>query len=109
MTKFVVLYSADVSAEDQLQQQSEEEAAAGTQAWLDWSATMGGALIDFGQPLGNGRTVTAGGTAPTAGTVGGYSIIEAADADAAVGLLQGHPHLKRGTIEVYEAFPIPGM
>ncbi len=41
-----------------------------------------------------------------------YSILEAESMDAAVAMLQGHPHLDWATgceIEVHEAMPVPGM
>jgi len=41
-------------------------------------------------------------------TAAGYSIVEAADADAAAALMDGHPHLKLGAIEVLETIELPG-
>lgn len=108
MSKFVLLYMSDTPAAEQMQQ-SEEEGAADMQEWTAWAASAGGALLDFGLPLGNARSVSASGSGESSSTVGGYSIIEAADADAAAALLAGHPHLKNGTIELLEAFEIPGM
>jgi hypothetical protein len=49
------------------------------------------------------------GASPSSTTTGGYSIVDAADADAAAALMDGHPHLKNGTIEVLEAIELPGM
>lgn len=108
MSKFVLLYTADVSADDQMQL-SDEESAAATQEWVDWAGRVGEALVDFGMPLGNGKTVSADGVSPSASTIGGYSIVEAADLDAASALTAGHPHLKIGRIEVLETLPVPGM
>lgn len=62
-----------------------------------------------GTPLGNGRSVSSSGTSSSSSDVAGYSIVEAADADATVALMDGHPHLKTGTIEVLEAIELPGM
>ena len=43
-------------------------------------------------------------------SVGGYSLIEAQDADSVESLLTGHPHRAMGgTIDVYELTPVPGM
>jgi len=42
-------------------------------------------------------------------TVAGYSIVEAPDADAAAALMEGHPHLEVGTIQLHEALEVPGM
>ena len=50
--------------------------------------------------------------ADTAATVGGYSIIQADDLDAAVALMEGHPHFMSGegaTIRIHETLDLPGM
>ncbi len=52
------------------------------------------------------------GISPSSREVSGYTLIEAADMDAALALAQEHPHLTMPggcTIEVHEAQPIPGM
>jgi hypothetical protein len=108
MTKYLVLYRADVSAEQQMEQ-SPEEGQAEMQEWRAWAGRAGDALTDFGTPLGNGRSVSSAGTSPSSSDVAGYSIIEARDADAAAALMDGHPHLKIGTIEVLETVELPGM
>ncbi|MFE5673345.1 YciI family protein [Agromyces sp. NPDC056523] len=108
MTKYLVLYHADVGAEEQMQQ-SEADAQAGMQVWMDWAQGAGAALLDFGTPVGNARRVDADGADAATTTVGGYSLVEAADADAAAALMKGHPHLRIGTIEVLESIDLPGM
>jgi hypothetical protein len=108
MAKYLVLYHADVSAEEQMQQ-SQEDGDAEMQAWMAWAGRIGDALLDFGTPLGNSRTVTSTGASPLPATAAGYSIVDAADADAAVALMDGHPHLKTGTIELLETIELPGM
>ncbi len=108
MAKYLVLYHADVGAEEQMQQ-SEEDAQADMQAWTDWAAGVGPALVDFGTPLGQVCEVTVDGTSTPSTTVGGYSIVEAADVDGAAALMTGHPHLQIGTIRLHEALDVPGM
>lgn len=108
MAKYLVLYHADVSAEDQMEQ-SEEEGQAEMQAWMTWAGKTGAALVDMGTPLGNARFVSASGAEPSPSSAADYSIVEAPDADAAAALMGGHPHLKIGTIEVLEAVQLPGM
>jgi hypothetical protein len=108
MAKYLVLYHSDTSAEEQIQQ-SDEEAQAEMQEWGVWAGKVGGALIDMGTPLGNARSVSSEGASSSSATVGGYSIVEAADADAAAALMVGHPHLKTGSIEVLETIQLPGM
>lgn len=108
MTKFIVLYNSESTAEEQMQA-SPEENEAEMKKWMDWSVAAGPALVDFGMPVGNGRVVSASGVTARALPATGYSIVEAPDADAAAALFSGHPHLANGEIEIHEAFPIPGM
>lgn len=108
MAKYLVLYHADVGAEEQMQQ-SEEAGQAGMQAWMDWAGRTGPALLDFGTPLGQARAVTSDGTSTPTTTVAGYSIVEAPDADAAAALMEGHPHLEVDTIRLHEALEVPGI
>jgi hypothetical protein len=59
-----------------------------------------------GAPLGASKTVSpdsvADGAAP--GPANGYSILDAADLDAAVGLVRAHPYVERGgSLQVSEA------
>ena len=62
-------------------------------AWGEWFGTMGTSIADFGNrvgetsPLGNCGTDT---------TLGGYTLIEAKDLQAAVALAKGCPGLQHG-------------
>jgi hypothetical protein len=92
MARFLVTYhGGSTPADDEGRRQM--MAAFGT-----WVAQTGKALIDAGAPLGPARTVssTAVEDGPAKGPVGGYSIIEADDVDAAVELVRGHPFIGRG-------------
>lgn len=111
MPNYVVLYNAPVSASDQMENNDPDMAAAAMQAWNDWAAKVGSGMVDLGTPLGNGRTVTASGAGAADTEVAGYSILTADDVDAAVALLDGHPHLQMpgASIEVHETIEIPGM
>ena len=80
--------------------------------WNDWAARVGDGMVDFGTPLAGGVRVTPDGTSPSDREVAGYSLIEAADQDAALDLAKDHPHLNMPggcEIEVHEAQPVPGM
>jgi hypothetical protein len=68
------------------------------QAFMAWAASLGPALVDPGAPLARSRTVSPDGVTEgqAAAALGGYSIIEAADLDAAVQLVRGHPYVARG-------------
>jgi hypothetical protein len=87
-----------------------EEAAAGMEAWMAWAGRCGDSLVDLGLPLGDVTSVSAGGSSSAETSVAGFSILEADSRDAAVALLNGHPHLAwGGTIELHEGLPLPGM
>lgn len=111
MPKYVVLYIAPLSASAQMENNDPEMAAASMQAWNDWSANAGSAVVDLGLPVGNGRKLTSH-SATDAGTdIAGYSILQADTMEEAGRILKGHPHLKMpgAAIEVYESLQIPGM
>lgn len=111
MPNYVVLYNAPVSAVDQMENNDPDMAAAAMQAWNDWSAIVGGDLVDLGTPLGDARRVGAGGTTVADTEVSGYSILQAADIDTAVALVEGHPHLQMpgASIDVHETLEMSGM
>ena len=86
--------------------ESQEEGAKVMQAWTDWFATLGDALIDGGNPasatreISPNRSVTDVKDGPT-----GYSIIKADSMDAAVALAKGCPVLDGGaSLQVTETF-----
>jgi hypothetical protein len=78
-------------------------------AWMAWAGKAGDAIVDLGAPL-----LDAGHVGPAAGDsryVTGFSVLQAESADAAVALMDGHPHLQMpdSSIDVLEFAPIPGM
>jgi hypothetical protein len=98
MKKFVFLYQG---------QGSTEPTAEGMKAWGDWFASLGEHLVDGGNPFGAGREVTADGVtdlSADANPITGYTIVNAADLDAAQELLAGCP-MSTG-VRVYEALPM---
>ena len=48
MPKYVVLYTAPVSASAEMENNDPEMAAASMQAWNDWSAKAGRGVVDRG-------------------------------------------------------------
>ena len=111
MTKYLLLYRAPVSAQDQMANATPEQAQAGMDAWMSWAGRAGSALTDMGSPCSYAATV--GATYPASeGAIGGYSVVEADSLDALKGLLDGHPHLMMGEgagIDVHELLELPGM
>ena len=103
MGKYVLAYQGGSMAETP---EAQEQVMA---AWGAWFGSLGAAVVDGGAPFGE-STAVGGGAASSSLT--GYSILEAADLDAALDLTRGHPHLNSSggyEIEVHEAQPLPGM
>ena len=111
MAKYVFIYHAPMTPADATPPTPEQMGAVMGQ-WNAWAAKVGDRLVDFGTPLAGGIRVTTEGTSPSTRDVVGYSILEAADFDEALGLASDHPHLHMPGgcgIEVHEAQAIPGM
>ncbi len=75
-------------------------------AWREWMGNVLDAFVDAGAPLGRSKTVSSGGVADDGGAnpISGYSIVEAADMDAALAMAKGCPIMDSGgSVEVAEA------
>ena len=111
MTKYVFIYHAPMTPADAAPP-SPEQMAAVMGEWTAWAGKVGDGMVDFGTPLAGGVLVTKDGTSPSTRDAVGYSIIDAADLDAALDLARSHPHLTMPggcEIEVHEAQAVPGM
>jgi hypothetical protein len=90
--------------------QTDEERTRVLAAWGQWYQNLGGAVVDGGNPVGQARTIAAGGRTTEGGganPVSGYSIIKADNLDAAVALAKGCPILQGGgTVEICETFNV---
>ena len=105
MAKFLVLYRAKKTATEQMAAGTPEQAQAGMEAWMTWAQRAGDAVVDLGAPL---AVVEPGGDAGD--PIGGYSVLQADDAQALDKVLDGHPHAAMGgTIEILEFLSMPGM
>ena len=101
MPKYVFAYHGGGMPETEAAQ------AASMEAWGAWFNTLGAAVVDGGNPTGQAKTVAAdrsvhdgGGANPLTG----YTLVTAADIDAAVTLAKGCPILASGGhVEVAEA------
>ena len=82
-----------------------EEGKKITAAWMAWYEKMGAAVVDGGTPVGKSKTVTAKGVEANGGAnpISGYTLVTAADMDAAIKMAKGCPILDGGTVEVAEA------
>lgn len=101
MSKYVLAYHGGGMPEDPAEQQRIMT------AWEIWFGTMGAAVLDGGNPIGEARTVGSDGSVtPGGGTnpLSGYSLIDAPDIDAALAHAKGCPILDSGgSVEVAEA------
>lgn len=111
MKKFVVLYLGPRSTQLQMLESTPEAAQEGLKAWNEWGSRAGDGIVDMGNPLLEGREITATGTSDTATEIGGYAIVQAEDIDGAQALFDNHPHLMTpgAKIHVYEVLALPGI
>ncbi|MEQ9305772.1 MAG: YciI family protein [Marinoscillum sp.] len=105
MKKFLVIYHAPQSVVEQMAQVTPEERAESMKPWMAWKEALGDKMVDLGAPLFGGQKLLPNGDVEASKKeVTGYSMIQAADIEAAKGLLKGHPHLAGGCeIEIHEA------
>jgi hypothetical protein len=99
MGKYVLTYKGGAMAP------TEAEIQASMAKWGQWFGDLGEAVADAGNPFGPSTAVGAGGTRrEVTGGLGGYSILTAANLEAAADLAKGCPVLEGGgTVEIYEA------
>ncbi|MEP4111904.1 MAG: hypothetical protein ABJM38_00290 [Nitratireductor sp.] len=100
MPKFLYVYHGGSVPE------TEEEGRKVMQAWTDWMGSLGDAIVDGGNPVGQSKTVMPGGGVAENGgpnPASGYSLIDAADMDDALAKAKGCPILQAGgSVEVAE-------
>ncbi len=108
MKKFILLYKGAATPADQM---SEEKQNSIMQAWKDWMANMGEALVDVGNPMHSGVSVVDDGSDGTADELSGFSIIQANDVNKAKELVKDHPFLSDKTgkfsVEIFELADVP--
>ena len=104
MAKFILLYKGPATPQADI---TPEVGAQIMQAWEAWMGKVSASLVDVGVPFtGSSTAVVADGSTRSASDLTGYSIVEAADLDAAKALVGGHPFLDDGSsrfaVEIYE-------
>jgi hypothetical protein len=112
MRKYVVLYTAPITAAERFAQVTREQAQQGMQLWFDWKEKIGSGLVDMGKQLGNAMKVTKTGVTKSDSTIVGMSILQANSMDEALEMVKGHHHLQwadGAEIIVLEELPIPEM
>ena len=90
--------------------ETEKEQARVMAAWGKWYGKLGRAVVDPGNPVGHALTIASTGRVTKGGgknPVTGYTILKAADIEAAGKLAKGCPIIKAGgTIEVCEVLEV---
>lgn len=104
MAKFLLVYHGGANAD------TEEGRNQAMAAWGEWFQQLGGALKDPGNPVGETRTVSAGGAVANGGGTNpatGYSLIEVDSFDNAVNAAKMCPVLSGGgSVEIAETLDI---
>ena len=99
MAKYLLTYHGGAMPE------TDEERERVTAAWGAWMGSLGGALVDPGNPTGRVGTIASDGSVSDGASnpVSGYSILEASDFDAALAGAKGCPILQDGgSVEIGE-------
>jgi hypothetical protein len=108
MAKFMMIYKGEAT---DMSDMSQEQMQAVMEKWAIWMGKVGEALSDIGTPFGPGSSVVDDGSAGTAASLTGYSIVEADDIAGAAALADGHPFLSEGAgnfaIDIFELLPVP--
>jgi hypothetical protein len=94
MPRFLVTYHGSNMPHDS------ESMAKARDAFMNWAGKTGPALVDPGAPIGAARTVSSSGAKDGVadGPFNGWSVVEAADLNAAAKLLADHPFIGRGGV-----------
>jgi hypothetical protein len=94
MARFLIIYQTGQMTSDL------QSVADAREAFMRWAEKTGAALADQGEPVRSAVTVTreGAGDRTVPGPFMGWSVIEAADSDAAAHLLTDHPFIGRGGV-----------
>jgi hypothetical protein len=108
MPNFMMVYKGEATDMSDMSPEQAQEVMA---KWGAWMERVGPALTDIGTPFGPAVSLVDDGTAGTAASLTGYSIVEADDLAGAQALADGHPYLSEGqgnyAIDIYELLPVP--
>lgn len=111
MKKFLLLYMAPVSAEEQMKNTNPEDGKKMMEVWTKWYEKAGPAIVDGGMPTQKVATVgNANGNSE--GFIGGYSIVQAENVDEVKEMVKDHPHLMMpggASIDILELLQMQGM
>ena len=110
MAKFMMMYKGEAT---DMSDMTPEQAGEVMAKWGVWMEKVGSAMIDMGTPFGPGTSILDNGSAGTASSLTGYSVVEADSMAAAHALADGHPYLSdndgKFAIDLFEMMPVPDM
>lgn len=110
MAQYMIVYKGDAT---DMSEMTQDEMQAVMAKWAEWMQGVGSALADLGTPFGPSSSIVDDGSAGTAVSLTGYSIVEADNMDGARALVDSHPFLSEGkgdyAIDLYEMMPVPTM
>ena len=114
MKKFMVLYMANAADFERMMQESTpEQQKKGMEGWMKWMGDNQAVPRRWRRAFGEKQAGSTPKAFPTRKNgIGGYSIVQADNAEAATKLFgKDHPHLQipGGWIEVIEIMHVPGM
>ena len=112
MRKYIVLYTAPLTAAERFAQATPEQAQEGMKLWFDWKEKLGSGLVDMGQQLGNAMQVTKTGVTRSDSNIVGMSTLQANSMDEALEMVKDHHHLhwaEGAEITLLEEMPIPEL
>jgi hypothetical protein len=94
MPRFLVTYHGSNMPHDP------ESMAKARDAFMQWAGKTGAALVDPGAPVSAMRAISSHGAkdGPANGPFNGWSVVEAADMNAAAKLVADHPFIGRGGV-----------
>jgi hypothetical protein len=91
MAKFLFIYYGGKMETDPKKQKESMD------TWMKWFGSMGKAVVDAGNPTMPGKILSKSGAKDISGDpITGYSIVQAADLDAALKLAKSSPQLTSG-------------
>lgn len=98
MGRYIIAYHAPFEARVQHARGTPEQAHEEDRQWTQWERRLGPALLYGGKRLGQSVDVSAIEREPGDSDIVRISIIEAADMQVALALIEDHPHLDEAGI-----------
>jgi hypothetical protein len=116
MKKFLAVYVGNPSAMAQWNANDADErarqAGIGIAAWQKWVEVHQASIVELGAPVGKTKKIAATGISDITNNIGGYTVVQAENQQAAAELFINHPHFTifpGDSIEIMECMPVPGM